>query len=97
LTPVTVKTSIHDLLIQHGYKLIDDAWSSQGRRTYIHDDDATREFVVGLAKGLRSAGWETHPIILRAFRHPLSGELIELEPGGPDTSGHFLHHTKAFD
>jgi hypothetical protein len=68
---------------------MDDAWSSQGRRTYIHDDDATREFILGFAKVLRSAGWETHPIILRAFSHPISGELIELKPGGQILAGSF--------
>jgi hypothetical protein len=93
---VTVRTStIHDLLIRQDYKLIDDAWSSQGRRTYIHDEDATREFIVGLAKVLRSVGWEAHPNILRAFRYSESGEIIEIEPGGADTTGHFIHHLKS--
>jgi hypothetical protein len=95
--PPTSAVSLHEILVSHGYKLIDDAWSSQGRRTYIHDDDATRVFILGFAKALRSAGWETHPIMLRAFRHPISGELIELEPGGADTRGHFLHRVKTFD
>ena len=95
--PPTSVDSLHEILVSQGYKLIDDAWSSQGRRTYIHDDDATREFIVGLAKVLRSVGWETHPNMLRAFRHPTSGEVIELEPGGADTSGQFLHHVKSFD
>ena len=97
MIPVTVETSNHDLLIQHGYKLIDDAWNEHGRRTYIHNDDATRDFIASFAKVIRSAGWETHPNMLRAFRHPVSGEVIELEPGGADTRGHFLHHMKAFD
>ena len=83
-----------DFLVRQGYKLIDDAWSEDGRRTYIHDDDATREFIASLTNVLRSAGWVTHPNILRAFRHPVSGEVIEIEPGGPDTSGHFVHHMK---
>jgi hypothetical protein len=94
--PVTVKTSTHELLIRRGYKLIDDAWSSDGRLTYDHNDEATREFIVSLGKDLRSVGWETHPEILRAFRHIKSpDEVIEIEPGGADTSGHFLHHMKA--
>jgi hypothetical protein len=96
LIPVTVETSIRDILIQQGYKLIDDSWNETGRRTYIHDEDATREFA-SLVKVLRSAGWETHPSILRAFRHSESKELIEIEPGGAETSGHFLHHMKALD
>jgi hypothetical protein len=92
---VTVGTSTHDLLVQQGYKLIDDAWSEHRRRTYDHNDNATREFIVELAKVLRSAGWEIHPTILRAFRHPVTDEIIEIEMGGSDTTGHFLHHSKA--
>jgi len=33
----------------------------------------------------------------RSFLNIGSGEMIELEPGGSDTTGHFLHHMKAFD
>jgi hypothetical protein len=89
---VTVGASTHDILIRQGYKLIDDSWTLHGRRTYDHNDDATREFIASLAKVLRSAGWETHPNILRAFRHPASREIIEIEGGGSDTNGQFLHH-----
>jgi hypothetical protein len=93
---MTVRTSTLELLIQQGYKLIDDAWSLNGRLTYDHNDDATREFIASLAKVLRSAGWETHPRILRAFHNPIvADEIIEIEPGGTETSGHFLHYLKA--
>ena len=84
-------SSLHELLVAEGYKLIDDSWESHGRRTYIHDDDATREFIAGLEKRLRRLGWERHQTILRAFRHPSTGELIEVEPGGAETTGNFLH------
>ena len=88
-------SSLHELLVAEGYKLIDDSWESHGRRTYIHDDDATREFIAGLEKQLRSLGWERHTTILRAFRSPSTGELIEVEPGGSETNGNFLHHIKS--
>ena len=89
---------MHDILVQHGYKLIDDEWKENGRRTYDHNDDATREFIASLTKVLQSAGWKTHPIILRAFRHLVNAEIIEVEVGGPEkTDAHFLHHLKAFD
>ena len=55
----------------------------------------TREFISSLAKVLRSAGWELDPNKLRAFRHPVTGEIIEIEPGGEETSGHFLHFVKS--
>jgi hypothetical protein len=84
----------HILLVQHGYKLTDDAWISKGRRTYHHNDDATRDFITRLARVLRTSGWETHPEILRAFHHSGSGEIIEIEPGGEETTGHHLHLLK---
>ena len=34
-----------------------------GRLTYGHNDDATREFIRSLAKGLRELGWQSHPNI----------------------------------
>lgn len=92
--PVKVGASTHDLLIQKGYKLIDDAWSENGRRTYIHNDDADREFIIRLLKVLRSLGWEAHPNILRAFLHSETREIIEIEPGGNEISGSFLHFMK---
>ena len=95
LITVTIETSTHDILIRQGYKLIDDAWISHGRKTYVHGEDADREFVVSLAKVLRSVGWEAHPNILRAFLHPETHEIIEIEPGGDETSGHFLHFMKS--
>jgi hypothetical protein len=89
LLPVAVRDSTHELLIQQGYKLIDDAWTANRRLTY---DDANREFVASLAKVLLSAGWQPHPTTLRAFRHPkIADGIIEVEPGGSETSGHFLH------
>jgi hypothetical protein len=86
---------LHELLVSHGYKLIDSSWSFYGRRTYDHNDEATREFIAGLDKRLRSLGWERDPDGLRAFRHRSTKEILEIEPGGSETSGHFLHHMKS--
>jgi hypothetical protein len=87
---------LHELLVSHGYKLIDNSWSFYGRRTYDHNDEATREFIAGLDKRLRSLGWERDPDELRAFRHRSTKEILEIEPGGSDvTSGHFIHHLKS--
>jgi len=88
-------SSIHDLLFSEGYRLTEDAWQADGRRTYLHDDNADRSFVTGLARVLRAHGWVTDDTVLRAFRNCATGELIEIEPGGADTSGHFLHHLKS--
>src|SRR5690348_3766450 len=79
----------HTLLVASGYRLVEDVWARQGRRTYIHDDDAGRSHLREMAALLRADGWLNDAMQLRAFRRP--GELIEIEPGGADTSGHFLH------
>jgi hypothetical protein len=40
-------------------------------------------------------GWHRDTHALRTFRHEASSEIIEIEPGGADCSGHYLHHMKA--
>jgi hypothetical protein len=75
-----------------GYKLVDDAWSEHGRRTYVHNDDATREYILVLAQLLKREGWVRHPRKLRVFLQPKTGHEIEVEPGGSEVDGHFLHH-----
>jgi hypothetical protein len=94
-TRIRSLSPLHELLVAEGYKLIDDLWDSQGRRTYDHNDEATREFIAGLDKRLRSLGWERDPDEIRAFSHPPTREFLEIEPGGSETSGHFLHHLKS--
>lgn len=88
---------MHDIFVSQGYRLIDDAWHVHGRLTYIHDDDADRQHLLTLTRAVRAAGWEPAQDQLRAFRKPVANEIIEIEPGGSDTSGHFLHHMKARD
>lgn len=93
---MAIRNSTHELLIQHGYKLIDDAWTANRRLTYVHNDDANREFAASLTKVLLSAGWQPHLTTLRAFRHvTITDGIIEIEPGGSETSGHFLHYMNA--
>ena len=84
----------HDMLIADGYKLVEEAWDNLGRRTYQHDDDIDKASLRALLNLLRPLGWELDRHKLRAFRHADSGDEIELEPGGADTTGHFLHHMK---
>jgi hypothetical protein len=85
----------HRVLTAQGYRLVDDAWETRGRRTYLHEEDATRGHIMGLAGTLRRVGWETDKNKLRSFRHRVADEIIEVEPGGAETTGHFLHHMKA--
>jgi len=40
---VAGRPSIHDILIEQGYKLIDDGWERNGRRTYLRDENASGE------------------------------------------------------
>ena len=83
---------IHDLLVNLGYSLVDDAWSQYGRRSYIHDSDFTRSQFICLRRMLRQLGWSIDQTTLRSFINSGTGEMIEMEPGGPDTTGHFVHH-----
>jgi hypothetical protein len=78
-----------------GYRPEDDSWDSEGRRTYTHEDDATRAYLTTLRAVLARQGWHRDGHALRTFRHELSGQVIEIEPGGSDCSGHYLHHMKA--
>lgn len=86
--------SVDDVLASFGYKLAEDAWQEFARRSYVHDENATLDFMLALAKDLRPLGWIIHPDVLRAFSHPATGEMIEVEPGGPETRGHWLHFLK---
>ncbi|GAA0005374.1 UNVERIFIED_ORG: hypothetical protein M2193_000219 [Bradyrhizobium japonicum] len=92
-----MSASTHDILVRQGYKLVEDDWDKQGRRTYLNDENADRAFLGVLERSLRSAGWTLDRAKLRSFVRPEGGEVIEIEPGGAETSGHFLHHMKALD
>jgi hypothetical protein len=95
MNPENVRKSTHDYLVAEGYKLVEDAWIANGRRTYVHDEDASRVLIRRLMTVLTRDGWEMETAKLRSLRHVATGEVIELEPGGADTSGHFLHHMKS--
>jgi hypothetical protein len=69
----------------------------QWPKTYAHDDDASGTQITNLKAALGSAGWVRDRNALWVFRQPLTDEIIELEPGGSETSGHFVHHMKALD
>jgi hypothetical protein len=85
-------------VLQHlGYKLVEDSWAVEGRKTYFSDEDADRAFLADLERTLAEYGWDKHENSLRCFSNPHTGELIEIEPGGPDTRGHFLLITSRND
>ena len=56
---------------------------------------ATKTLIENLERTLAEYGWDKHEARLRCFSNPHTGELIEIEPGGADTSGHFLHRIKS--
>jgi hypothetical protein len=85
---------LHDRLLSCGYKLADDAWQSEGRFTYLHDDNITRTYIKTLEQFLRPSGWRISADKLRAFVHSKTLQEIELEPGGSDVTGHLLHYLK---
>ena len=86
------KSATHELLLSCGYKLVEDAWAQHGRLTYVHDDNLTRSYMVSLSASLKTVGWELDKAKLRSFRHHPDLDVIEAEPGGSETSGHFLHY-----
>lgn len=77
-----------------GYRPEDDSWDTDGRRTYIHDESANLQSFRDLVALLAPLGWFRDSHSLRTLRHE-SGEIVEVEPGGPGTSGHYLHHMRA--
>lgn len=86
---------LDDTLTILGYRPEDDSWDTDGRRTYSHDDDATRAYLTTLRGILARQGFLRCKHALRTFRHERTHQVIEIEPGGADCSGHYLHHMKA--
>lgn len=78
-----------------GYRPEDDAWETDGRRTYVHDDDATRAYLTTLRGILGRQFWKRDDYAMRTFINEELGEIIEIEPGGAGCSGHYLHHMRA--
>lgn len=72
------------------YKLAEDSWRAHGRRTYLCDENADRDWLAELGRFLAPYGWRRHERRLRVYQHS-GGQVIEIEPGGADTSGHYLH------
>ena len=85
---------LNTLLCDEGYKLVEDAWVNDGRRTYMHDENATRPYITQLYAKLQALGWQRDSTVIRCFRHPKTKEIVEVEPGGSEVDGHFLHHMK---
>ena len=85
---------LDETLLVLGYRPEDDSWDTDGRRTYIHDDDASRAWLTSLTAILGRQGWRRRPTNLRTYVNT-DGQIIEIEPGGADCTGHYLHHMKA--
>jgi hypothetical protein len=85
---------IEHVLHELGYRLGQDAWDSHGRKTYLSDDDADKQFLKDLQTTLAEFGWVRNEHRLRCFHCVATGGFIELEPGRAE-SGHFLHHLKS--
>ena len=61
------------------------------RLTFVHNDDADCQQLNRTTRTLQFAGSQKSDAALRTFNHPVTRELVEIEPGGSDVSGHFLH------
>lgn len=83
------------MLRQFGYRLVDDAWSDRGRKTFLNSEDADYDFIKELEAALSVYGFRRHPMVLRSFQNGETGEVLEVEIGGPETSGHYLHYFRS--
>lgn len=86
---------LEDLLYHLEYRPEDDSWDTDGRRTYVHEDDGTRAYLITLRGILARHGFDRDQHALRTFRHSASKQVLEIEPFGQDGEGHYLHHMKA--
>lgn len=86
---------LEQILMLLKYHPKDDSWDTDGRRTYSSDVNATQARLNRLGRALQSIGWEPMKNRLRMFRDTKSCEIIEIEPGGDDCTGHYLHLMKA--
>jgi hypothetical protein len=50
-----------------GYRLVEDCWSAERRRTYFNHEDADRELLADLGRTLSAYGWKRHKTKLRSF------------------------------
>ena len=57
----------------------------------MHDDNPDGPFLLALSHSLQYAGWQADDAVPPVYRLPSAGLMIEIEPGGADTSGHYLH------
>lgn len=87
---------IEDTLTILGYSPEDDAWETDGRRTYSSSDNATKAYLTTITGIFGRQGWDRQPKkdACMRFRHS-NGEVLEIEPGGAGVSGHYLHYMKA--
>jgi hypothetical protein len=67
----------------------------KAKSTFLSDEDADRNFLRELENTLLSHGWKKDLSQMRCFLNIATCEIIEVEPGGAETSGHFLHRLKA--
>ena len=59
---------VHDLILGLGYRLVEDEWERDGRRTYIHDEAYARQ-LKELKSLLQRTGWVHSPDELWMLKH----------------------------
>lgn len=86
---------LEDTLLILGYRPEDDSWDTDGRVTYMHDDDATRAWMKSITRILGRQGWVRDSRDTNLFRNEFFGHLIQIELSDADCTGHYLHFMKA--
>lgn len=74
---------------------MDESRDDQDRKTFLNSENADYSFMKQLESGLLECGFRRHETSLRAFLNGSTGEFLEIEVGGPETSGHYLHYFQA--
>lgn len=87
LSSVRVR-QIENVLLGLGYDLEDNSIETDGRLTMSHGDNATRRFLKACCSEFASIGFGRTGVF--SFSDT-SGDILEIEPGGPDASGHLIH------
>lgn len=79
---------VEHVLLGMGYDLEDNSLDSDGRLTMSHGDDADSKFMRMCCKRLAEIGFVREGVFV--FKDDAGG-IIELEPGGSETTGHLVH------
>jgi hypothetical protein len=88
------ESPLSEILVACGYKLVECL--EKARSMHVHSRRRSHASICcGTAQRPHNRWMGGGPQKVKAFRHISDHYEIELEPGGSELSGHFLHYIKA--